>query len=348
MAAIEIDGHKVGPGNPCFLIAEAGVNHNGDLDLGRELIRAAAGAGADAVKFQTFSADRLVTASAPKAAYQMERTDPAETQQSMLKHLELGAAEHRELMKECDRNGILFLSSAFDEESADLLDDLGVVAYKVPSGEITNLPYLRHLASKRRPLIVSTGMSDMDEVTSAVGAIRDAAEVPIVLLHCVSLYPAPSAGSNLFAMDTMRTAFGVPVGFSDHTEGTAVALAAVALGADMLEKHLTTDRSLPGPDHAASLEPEELRTLIAGIRAVESARGDGVKRPLPAEAATAAAARKSVVAGVDISKGTVISRQMLVVKRPGTGLPPGELATLIGRKARVAIPAGSMITREMV
>src|ERR1700693_3913200 len=199
MAGADIGGHLGGPGHPCFVIAEAGVNHNGDLDLGRELVRAAADAGADAVKFQTFSAERLVTASAPKAAYQAARTDPAETQQSMLRHLELGAVEHRALMKECELRGILFLSSAFDEESADLLDELGVVAYKVPSGEITNLPYIRHLASKHRPLIVSTGMSDMDEVASAVGAIRDAAEVPIVLLHCVSLYPAPAAGSNLLA-----------------------------------------------------------------------------------------------------------------------------------------------------
>jgi N,N'-diacetyllegionaminate synthase len=210
------------------------------------------------------------------------------------------------------------------------------------------MPYLRHLAGKGRPLIVSTGMSDMGEVASAVEAIRDAAEVPIVLLHCVSLYPAPAAGSNLRAMDTMRAAFGVPVGFSDHTEGIAVSLAAVAMGADMIEKHLTIDRSLPGPDHAASLEPGELRTLIDGIRAVESAIGDGVKRPLPAEAATAAAARKSVVAATDIPAGTVISRDMLAVKRPGTGLPPGEMASIIGRKARTAIAAGSVITSEMV
>ena len=348
MAGIEIGGHKVGPGHPCFVIAEAGVNHNGDLDLGRQLIRAAAGAGADAVKFQTFSADRLVTASAPKAAYQMERTDPAETQHGMLKHLELGAAEHRELMNECDRNGILFLSSAFDEESADLLDELGVVAYKIPSGEITNLPYLRHLASKGRCLIVSTGMSDLDEVKTCVEVISETAEVPIVLLHCVSLYPAPAAGSNLRAMDTMRAAFGFPVGFSDHTEGIAIALAAVAMGADMIEKHLTTDRTLPGPDHAASLEPAELGALIAGIRAVESARGDGVKRPLPAEAATAAVARKSIVATIDIRKDMVIRQEMLTLKRPGTGLPPSEMAKLVGRKARVAIQAGTVITSEMV
>src|ERR1700674_614875 len=348
MAGADIGGRLVGPGHPCFVIAEAGVNHNGDLDLGRKLVRAAADAGADAVKFQTFSADRLVTASAPKAAYQAARTDPAETQQNMLRHLELGAAEHRELIKECERRNILFLSSAFDEESADLLDDLGVVAFKVPSGEITNLPYVRHLAKKGRCLIVSTGMSDMDEVSAAVSAIRETAAVPIVLLHCVSLYPAPAAGSNLRAMDAMRSAFGVPVGYSDHTEGVAVALAAVALGADMIEKHLTLDRTLPGPDHAASLEPGELRTLVMGIRDVEAARSDGVKRPLPEEAETAAVARKSLVAAVDIPAGTVIGREMLSVKRPGTGLPPGRLDSVVGRQARTAITAGSVITAEML
>ena len=348
MAQIEIGGRMVGPGHRCFVIAEAGVNHNGDLDLGRALVRAAADAGADAVKFQTFSAERLVTATAPKATYQIERTDPEETQRGMLQGLELGMHEHQELIKECARHNILFLSSPFDEESADLLAELDVVAYKVPSGEITNLPYLRHLASKRRPLIVSTGMSNMEEVASAVAAIRETADVPVVLLHCVSLYPAPAAGSNLRAMDTMRAAFGVPVGFSDHTEGSAIALAAVAMGADMIEKHLTTSRSLPGPDHAASLEPGELGLLIAEIRAVESARGDGVKRPLPAEAATAATARKSLVAAVDIPKGKVISRDMLAVKRPGTGLPPAQMETIVGRKARTTISAGSVITPEMV
>ena len=184
----------------------------------------------------------------------------------------------------------------------------------------------------------------MEEVASAVAAITETADVPFVLLHCVSLYPAPAAGSNLRAMDTMRAAFGVPVGFSDHTEGSAIALAAVAMGADVIEKHLTTSRSLPGPDHAASLEPAELGSLITGIRAVESARGDGVKRPLPAEAATAAAARKSLVAAVEIPKGKVISRDMLAVKRPGTGLPPARMETIVGRKARITISAGSVIT----
>jgi len=348
MAEVELGGRRVGPGNSCFVIAEAGVNHNGDLDLARELVRVAARAGADAVKFQTFSAERLVTASAPKAGYQAARTDPQETQRGMLERLELNAGEHRQLIQECERAGILFLSSAFDEESADLLEQLGVVAYKVPSGEITNLSYLRHLAGKGRCLIVSTGMSTLDEVGAAVGAIRETAQVPLVLLHCVSLYPAPAASANLLAMQSMREAFAVPVGYSDHTEGQTVALAAVALGADMIEKHFTTDRSLPGPDHAASLEPDELRLLVEGIRAVQSARGDGVKRPTPEEAATAAVARKSLVAARDIAAGETIERDMLTIKRPGTGLPPERLDWVVGRRARTPIGVGTVITPEMV
>ena len=345
---VEIGGRPVGPGEPCFLIAEAGVNHNGDVNRARELVRLAAVAGADAIKFQTFSAERLVTASAPKAVYQASRTDPGESQQDMLKRLELGPEDHALLMSDCREAGILFLSSAFDEESADLLDKLGVAAFKVPSGEITNLPYLQHLARKGRCLIVSTGMSTLDEVALGVNAIRGAAAVPLVLLHCVSLYPAPAAGSNLLAMETLRRTFDVPVGYSDHSQGTAVALAAVALGADMIEKHFTVDRGLPGPDHAASLEPGEFRPMVDGIRDVRAALGDGVKRPIPEEAETAAVARKSVVATSDIPAGTVIRREMLTIKRPGTGIEPSRLPWVVGRQARAAIAAGSVITPEMV
>jgi len=345
MAEVEFGGRKVGPGHPCFVIAEAGVNHNGDLQLARDLVRIAARAGADAIKFQTFSADRLVTATAPKAGYQADRTGAGESQHDMLERLELSAADHRELMAECAKEGILFLSSAFDEQSADLLEELKVVAYKVPSGEITNLPFLRHLAAKRRPLLVSTGMSTMEEIGEALEAIG---RVPVVLLHCTSLYPSPPEASNLRAMDSMRAKFKVPVGYSDHTDGIWISLAAVALGADMIEKHLTTDRDLPGPDHAASLDPSGFRSLVEGIREVESARGDGVKRPLPEEAATAAAARKSIVAATDIAAGTPIEREMLTVMRPGTGLPPGRLDWVVGRKAKTAIPSGSVITEDMV
>jgi N-acetylneuraminate synthase/N,N'-diacetyllegionaminate synthase len=266
----------------------------------------------------------------------------------MLKRLELDEDDHRQLIADCEREGILFLSSAFDEGSADLLEELGVVAYKVPSGEITNLPFLRHLARKGRCLIVSTGMSTLGEVDAALSAIRQTVEVPVVLLHCVSLYPAPADGANLRAMDTMRREFHTPVGYSDHTEGVAVALAAVALGADIIEKHFTSDRGLPGPDHAASLEPAELRSMIEAIRAVEASLGDGTKAPLPAEAATAAVARKSLVAVTDIPAGTVIRPEMIAIKRPGTGLSPGRLDWLVGRKARTAIAGGSVIRPDMV
>ena len=324
------------------------MNHNGDPLLARELVRVAAEAGADAVKFQTFAAERLATAAAPKASYQVARTERDESAQAMLRRLELDRDDHVQLIADCKSAGVMFLSSAFDEGSADMLDELGVDAFKVPSGEITNVSYLRHVAAKKRPLIVSTGMSTLEEVEVAVAAIRETADVPFVLLHCVSLYPAPLAGTNLRAMETMRARFGVPVGYSDHTEGLTAALAAVALGAAVIEKHFTVDRALPGPDHAASLEPDELRALIQGIRGVESALGDGVKRPLPEEAETAVVARKSVVAATDIQAGAAIERDMLAIKRPGTGLPPAKLDWVVGRAARRAIPAGTVITEDMV
>jgi N,N'-diacetyllegionaminate synthase len=342
---IEIAGRKVGDGHPCFVIAEAGVNHNGDINLARELVKVAAKAGADAIKFQTFTADRLATATAPKATYQVARTEQGESAQAMLKRLELDADDHKTLIQDCKREGIMFLSSAFDEQSADLLEELGVQAYKIPSGEITNIPYLRHMASKGKPLIVSTGMSTLDEVAVAFDAVK---RVPVVLLHCVSLYPSPPEGTNLRAMQTMRERFRVPVGYSDHTEGVDVALAAVALGASMLEKHFTTDRKLPGPDHAASLEPHELARMILGIREVEASLGDGVKRPLPEEAETARVARKSVVAAKDIAEGTAIDRDMLAVMRPGTGLPPTKLEWVVGRRAKHHIERGSVITEDLV
>jgi N-acetylneuraminate synthase/N,N'-diacetyllegionaminate synthase len=345
MAEVEFGGRTIGHGHPCFVIAEAGVNHNGDLQMARDLVRIAARAGADAIKFQTFSADRLVTASAPKAEYQVARSGADESQHDMLKRLELSAEDHRRLMADCEKDGILFLSSAFDQTSADLLEELGVVAYKVPSGEITNLPYLEHLAKKGRPLIVSTGMSTMEEIGRALETIGG---VPVVLLHCTSLYPSPPEAANLRAMDSMRETFQVPVGYSDHTDGIWISLAAVALGADMIEKHLTIDRDLPGPDHAASLDPAGFRSLVEGVREVETARGDGVKRPLPEEAATAAVARKSIVAATDIPAGTAIRREMLAVMRPGTGLPPDRLDWVIGRKAKRAIDSGSVITEDMV
>lgn len=345
---IAIADHPVGDGAPCLIIAEAGVNHNGQPSLAHALIDAAAAAGADAVKFQTFRADRLAVTSAPKAAYQKRNGPAGESQLEMLRRLELPDDVVRELVAHCRAKGILFLSSPFDEESADFLDALGMPAFKVPSGELTNSPFLRHLAEKGKPLIVSTGMADMSEVEAAVGVIRAAGAPPFTLLHCVSNYPADPADCNLRAIGALEQAFGVPVGWSDHTTGIDIAVAAVALGAAVLEKHFTTDRALPGPDHRASLEPGELADMVRAVRRVESALGTGIKRPAASEADTASVARKSLVAVRDLAAGTVISATDLAARRPGTGLPPSRQGELLGRRLKVNVAVGDLLTPEML
>ncbi|WP_316977872.1 N-acetylneuraminate synthase [Shumkonia mesophila] len=345
---IAIADRPVGEGAPCFVIAEAGVNHNGQPALAHALIEAAAAAKADAVKFQTFKADRLALASAPKAAYQKRNEPGEESQLAMLRRLELPDDVVGELAVHCRERGILFLSSPFDEESADFLDTLGMAAFKVPSGELTNAPFLRHLAGKGKPLIVSTGMADMAEVKAAVDTIRAAGAPPLALLHCVSAYPADPADCNLGAMAALARAFGVPIGWSDHTTGIDVAIAAVALGATIVEKHFTTDRALPGPDHRASLEPSELAALMTAVRRVESALGSGVKRPAASEADTAGVARKSLVAVRDLAAGTVIAAADLAARRPGTGLPPSRQGDLLGRRLKVDVAAGEQLTLAMV
>lgn len=339
---IRIGSREVGFGRPCFIIAEAGVNHNGSLELALKLVDAAATAGADAVKFQTFRADRLVTLNAPKAVYQNETTGEAESQFEMLRKLELDERIHRTLVAHCASRGIAFLSTPFDEESADFLENLDVPAYKLPSGELTNLPFLRHVAGKKRPMIMSTGMATLEEVERAVEAVRIAGCKDLVLLHCVSAYPADPADANLRAMATLAETFGVPVGYSDHTLGIEVPLAAVAMGACILEKHFTLDRSLPGPDHRASAEPAELTTLVAAARKVEAALGNGVKRPVASEADTARVARKSLTAACDISAGTVLEPEHIAIKRPGIGIPPRMQDRLVGRKTKVTITADTL------
>lgn len=343
-----IDERVVGPGHPCFIIAEAGVNHNGSLEMARQLVDVAVQSGADAVKFQTFKAERVVALDAPKAEYQMRNTGAVETQFEMLSRLELSTEMHRELRAYCDERGILFMSSPFDEESADLLADLDVAVFKIPSGEITNLPFLDHVAQKGKPMIVSTGMSTLGEVATAVDTIHQANNWNLVLLHCVSNYPADPADVNLKAMATMAAAFQVPIGYSDHTNGVEVTLAAVALGACVIEKHFTLDRNLPGPDHLASLEPEELESMVRGIRAVEASLGHGRKEPAAREMDTAEVARKSLVTAQDIPAGQRLTQACIAVKRPGTGLPPAMISHVLGRKTRVAIPAGALITLEML
>lgn len=343
----EIAGHKIGPGQPCFIIAEAGVNHNGRVSQALALVDAAKAAGANAVKFQTFVSENLVVPEAPKAAYQKETTDAQESQLAMLKRLELSFESFREIYAYCRANDILFLSTPFDEVSADFLGELGVAAFKIPSGEITNLPLIAHVARKGRPLIVSTGMANLGEVEAALNTIAENGAPPVAVLQCVSNYPADPADINLRAMQTMQNAFGVPIGYSDHTLGTEVALAAVALGACIVEKHFTLDRNLPGPDHQASLEPAELTALIKGIRIVESALGDGRKLPTVSERDTAAVARKSLVAACDIKAGTVLAENMVALRRPGTGLPPAMRAYLIGQTVRHDIASGTLLSPEM-
>jgi N-acetylneuraminate synthase len=344
---VRVGSRRIGPGEPCLVIAEAGVNHDGDPGRARLLVEAAADCGADAVKFQSFDAEQLVTPDAPKAEYQL-RSDATETQLEMLKRLELGPEAHRELAAACRDRGLLFLSTPFDEPSADLLEELDVPAFKIGSGELTNLPFLAHVAGKGRPMILSTGMANMAEVGEAVSVVRRAGCEELVLLHCVSCYPADPADVNLRAMVTLERQFGVPVGYSDHTLGVEVALAAVALGATVLEKHLTLDRHAPGPDHAASLQPTELRRLVEGVRRIETALGDGRKVPADAEADTARVARRSLVAARPISAGTPLAAEMIAIRRPGTGLAPAMRDVVLGRRTRIDIEAGQVITGAML
>ncbi len=345
---INIAGRSIGSGEPCFIIAEAGINHNGDMDLARALIDAAADSGADAVKFQTFLADRLVTTDAPKAQYQVQAADSDETQKEMLARLELTRQDHVDLIDHCKLRGILFLSTPFDEISADLLENLNMPAFKIPSGEIINLPFLEYVARKEKPMIISTGMSTIEEVHEALRVVRNAGNDEVVLLHCVTNYPADPADVNLRTMATMKETLSVPVGYSDHTLGKEIPLAAVALGACVIEKHFTLSRDMPGPDHQASLEPDELKSLVEGVRKVESAMGTGRKVPSPAEEANARVVRKSLVAARYIPEGSVITVDDLTAKRPGTGLSPAILPSLLGKEARMAIDEGTIITMELL
>lgn len=344
---IQVNGRKIGEGQPSFIIAEAGVNHNGRIELAKKLVDKAVEAGANAVKFQTFRSESLVTPDAPKATYQARTTGSHESQLEMLKKLELPLWAFQELKAYCDQKGILFMSTPFDETCSDFLDEIGMPIVKIPSGELTNVFFLAHVARKKKPMIVSTGMATLDEVEAAVQTIFDAGNNQLVLLHCVSNYPTHPADVNLKAMGTMAKTLKVPVGFSDHTQGIEIALAAVALGAVVIEKHFTLDRRMPGPDHPASLEPEELKKMVASIRHIEAALGNGLKRPCAAEVDTAKIARKSLVASRDIPKGSRLALEWVVVKRPGTGLAPATLPRLVGLKVKTDIPAGTLLALDM-
>ena len=328
-----------------LIIAEAGVNHNGDINLAKRLIDTAAAAGADFVKFQTFKADRQVTRSALKADYQSKLTDKAESQHEMLSRLELTEDMHHELIAHCESRDIGFLSTGFDIQSIDLLASLGQNFFKIPSGEITNLPYLRHIGSLGKAVIVSTGMATMDEIQAAIDVLNKAGTLrtSITVLHCTTEYPAPMSEVNLRAMQSIQTACGVEVGYSDHTQGIEVAIAAVAMGATVIEKHFTLDRTLPGPDHQASLEPAELLAMVSAIRNIEVALGDGVKRPSLSEIKNMAVARKSLVASRLIKVGEKFTSENMTAKRPGTGVSPMRWDEILGKTALRGYVADELI-----
>ena len=319
-----------------LIIAEAGVNHNGSLDMAHKLIDAAVDAGVNIVKFQTFITDSIVSKWTEKAAYQKVTTDADESQFEMIKKLELSRDAHIELIDHCEKKGIEFLSSPCDLDSIDLLHELKLKRFKIPSGEITNLPYLRHIGSFSKPIILSTGMSTLSEIEWALNILGKAgtSREQITVLHCNTEYPTPMKDVNLKAMLTIRDELDVKVGYSDHTLGIEISTAAVALGATIIEKHFTLDRNLPGPDHRASLEPEELNAMVQAIHNIEKALGDGVKQPSPSESSNLAVIRKSIVAAEKIKKGDFFSKENLIIKRPGTGISPVKWDELIGTRSK--------------
>lgn len=319
-----------------FIIAEAGVNHNGSLALAKRLINVAAEAGADAVKFQTFKADKLVSKTAQKADYQKQTTDSSESQYAMIKKLELDADAHHELMVYCKSKKILFLSTPFDHESIDLLHGMGMNIFKIPSGEITNLPYLRHIGSLKKKVILSTGMANLDEIEDALNILISAGtpKEDITVLHATTEYPCPMDEVNLRAMATIAQAFEVKIGYSDHTRGIEIPIAAAAMGATVIEKHFTLDSTMEGPDHKASLEPHELIAMVKAVRNVEKALGDGIKKASCSEIKNIAVARKSIVASRAIRKGEILGTENLSVKRPGNGISPMRWDAIVGTPAR--------------
>lgn len=343
MQNVKIADKVIGENEPCFVIAEAGVNHNGDIELAKKLVDIAKEAGADAIKFQTFKANRVASIQAPKAEYQLNTTNLRESQLDMLQCLELSYATHRELTVYCQKRNILFISTPFDNDSVDFLDELGVSAFKIGSGEITNWPFIEMIARKGKPIILSTGMSSLGEVDDAVRVIRKVGCDQFALLHCVSNYPADASDTNLRAISVMSRAFGVPVGYSDHTLGIEIAFAAVALGAHIIEKHFTLNKHLPGPDHAMSLEPLDLKALIAGIRNVESALGNGIKVPTASETNNRRLIRRSLAAAIDIPQGVVLKAEMLIGLRPATGISPNEIERVIGRRTKRPLTLGDLI-----
>lgn len=345
---IKIGNKLIGEKQPVFIIAEAGVNHNGDINLAKKLIDVAVKAGADAVKFQTFTPELLVTETAEQAAYQLKNLGKTETQYAMLKRLELSGSDFRVLRDYCEKKKIIFLSTPFSEKDADFLETVKLPAYKTASGDIDNLPFLRHLAGKGKPMIVSSGMSTLEEVRAAVNIIKQEGCRDLIVLHCTSNYPASPANLNLRAIKTIQTEFGVITGYSDHSQGGVASLLAVALGACIVEKHFTLDKDMVGPDHKASLDPVELENFIKSIRQAEVMLGSFEKKCTAEEANSRISGRKSIVAKKDIATGAIISSGDLIMLRPGTGISPVKINKVVGRKIIKNIKSGAIITWEMM
>jgi N,N'-diacetyllegionaminate synthase len=348
MNAIKVAGHLIGPSHPCFIIAEAGVNHNGSLELAMRLVDAACEVGADAVKFQTWVTEKLVAPDAPMAEYQRQNLGTDQSQFAMLKQLELSYDQFGELKAYAEERAIIFFSTPDEEDSADFLEHIGVPLFKIGSGEITNLSLIRHIAAKGRPVILSTGMSNLGEVEAAIQMFADADNHQLVLLHCVSNYPADPADCNLRAMDTLENAFGYPVGFSDHTLGNDVAVAAVARGACVIEKHLTLDKTLPGPDHSASLEPAEFASMVRSIRTIEGALGSGIKKATAAEMETRKVVQKAIVTRRSLQAGERLAHSDLTLRRTSGGLPPAYLPMFFGLCVRHDLEANTLMTWDLV
>jgi len=322
--------------NSVFIIAEAGVNHNGSINTAKKLIDAASAAGADAVKFQTFKAENLVIKNSQKAEYQKQNCDPLESQFDMLKKLELDLEVHKELLLYCKEKNIIFLSTPFDNDSIDLLSNLGLETFKIPSGEITNLPYLRHIGSLNKKIILSTGMSNLKEIKDALSVLINAGSLKenITVLHANTMYPTPMEDVNLNAIHTIKNEFDIAVGYSDHTLGIEVDIAAVAIGVSIIEKHFTLDKTMDGPDHKASLEPSQLKKMVRAIRNIEKALGSYKKEPSPSESINIDIARKSIVAKMEINKGDIFTNKNLTIKRPGTGISPMLWDEVIGKASQ--------------
>lgn len=337
MHTVSIGRKRIRPGARTFIIAEAGVNHNGDISTALQLVRAAKTAGADAIKFQSFQAARLCGLDLTETKNVEAITGGTKSSYRMYKALELSDDDHRRLARECKKNGIIFLSSVFDEQRVDLLEQLGVAAFKISSGDITHLPLIKYAAEKGLPLLISTGMSTIGEVEDAVRCCREAGNEDIVLLHCCCNYPAEYKNINLNAMETMHKMFDVPVGYSDHSVDIFVPIAAVTMGAAVIEKHFTLDNDMPGPDHALSLDPNDFSKMVQGIKAVEKAKGSFAKQPAPTEVDLIHDGRRSLVALKQIKPGQRISRAAVTAIKPGGGISPAHLSAIIGKKAKKTI-----------